>query len=49
MINVASISATFAFTVEHELLGGQFVWIVMLVLCSVGIYTTRNVTDGKPR
>jgi len=45
----AFVSANFALTVEHQLLGGQFVWIVMLVICLIGIYTTRGVTDGKPR
>ncbi|QRV89502.1 major facilitator superfamily transporter [Ceratobasidium sp. AG-Ba] len=45
----AFVSATFAFTVEHNLLGGQFVWVVMLIICLAGIYIARGVTEGKPR
>ncbi|KZW03867.1 MFS general substrate transporter [Exidia glandulosa HHB12029] len=45
-ISPALSSSLFAVTVEHNLLNGWFVWLVMGLLGSIGVFAATHIKDG---
>ncbi|KDQ14669.1 hypothetical protein BOTBODRAFT_55194 [Botryobasidium botryosum FD-172 SS1] len=46
-ISPAFVSSLFAWSAEHELLGGNLVWVIMFALGAVGVFAAMNVIDGS--
>jgi len=42
----AFVSSLFALSKKHQILGGNFVWIVMFCVGLLGLYSTYQVVDG---
>lgn len=40
-------SSLFAFSIEHDVLGGKLVWLVMTSFSVLGLWATMTVQDGR--